>query len=159
MSGMGNDNADRLRGDGDPATLKIPGSRLRGNGAVVGIIGCGNISDAYLKGAARSSLIRVKACADLRAQAAEAKAALHGVAAMSVEDLLADPEIAIVVNLTVPQAHAVVSAQILSAGKHAYSEKPLAANFADAAGLMELARTRGLRVGCAPDTFLGASHQ
>jgi predicted dehydrogenase len=126
---------------------------------VIGIIGCGNISDAYFRGAARSNLIRVKACADLRVEAAQAKAALHGVSAMPVQKLLADPEISIVVNLTVPMTHAGVSQQILTAGKHAYSEKPLAANFADGVGLMELSRARNLRVGCAPDTFLGASHQ
>ena len=126
---------------------------------VIGIIGCGNISDAYFRGAARSNLIRVKACADVRVEAAQAKAALHGVSAMPVQTLLADPEISIVVNLTVPITHAGVSRQILNAGKHAYSEKPLAANIADGAGLMELSRTRNLRVGCAPDTFLGASHQ
>ena len=126
---------------------------------VIGIIGCGNISDAYFRGATRSNLIRVKACADLRLEAAQAKAAAHGVLAMPVRELLADPEISIVVNLTVPMTHAAVSHQILNAGKHAYSEKPLAANFADGAGLMELSRARNLRVGCAPDTFLGASHQ
>jgi len=126
---------------------------------VIGIIGCGNICDAYFLGAARSNLIRVKACADLRLEAARAKAAQHGVSALPVQQLLADPEISIVVNLTVPMAHAEVSRQILNAGKHAYSEKPLAANFADGAGLMELSRARNLRVGCAPDTFLGASHQ
>ncbi len=125
----------------------------------IGIIGCGNISDAYLKGAARSSYIRVKACADLRMAAAEAKAAEYGVTAMSIEALLADPEISIIVNLTVPMAHAQVSQQILKAGKHAYSEKPLAASFKDAAELMATSRATGLRVGCAPDTFFGASHQ
>ena len=126
---------------------------------VIGIIGCGNISDAYFLGATRSNLIRVKACADLRLEAAQAKAAQHGVLAMPVQQLLADPEISIVVNLTVPLTHAGVSQQILNAGKHAYSEKPLAANFADGVGLMELSRARHLRIGCAPDTFLGASHQ
>jgi len=126
---------------------------------VIGLIGCGNISDAYLRGAARSNAIRVKACSDLRPEAAQAKAAEYGVSAMPVQQLLADPEISIVVNLTVPMTHAAVSQQILNAGKHAYSEKPLAANFADSAGLMELSRARNLRVGCAPDTFLGASHQ
>jgi len=126
---------------------------------VIGIIGCGNISDAYLRGAARSNLIRVKACADLQREVAEAKAALYGVTAMPVPKLLADPDIAIVVNLTVPMAHAEVTRQILQAGKHAYSEKPLATTFADGADLIELSRALGLRVGCAPDTFLGASHQ
>ena len=129
------------------------------NKTQIGIIGCGNISDSYFKGAARSSLIQVKACADLRLEAAQAKAALHGVQALGIEGLLADPEIDIVVNLTVPMAHAEVSRQVLYAGKHAYSEKPLAAQFADAAELMRLAGTKGLRVGCAPDTFMGASHQ
>src|SRR5258708_2862273 len=70
--------------------------------AIVGIIGCGVISDAYLKGAARSDLVRVKACADLRADAARAKAREYGIEAVPVEVLLADPEIEIVVNLTVP---------------------------------------------------------
>src|SRR6185369_1540940 len=129
------------------------------NDVAIGIIGCGNISDAYFRGAARSKLIRVKACADLQPEVAQAKAALHGVSAMPVRQLLDDPGISIVVNLTVPMAHAYVSQQILKAGKHAYSEKPLAASLSDAAALMELARASGLRVGCAPDTFLGASHQ
>ena len=126
---------------------------------LIGIIGCGNISDAYFKGAARSSFVQVKGCADMNAEAANAKAVLYGAAAMSVPALLADPDISLVVNLTVPLAHAAVSQQIVGAGKHVYSEKPLAAKFADAAALMELARAKGLRVGSAPDTFMGASHQ
>jgi len=127
--------------------------------AIVGIIGCGNISDAYFKGAARSKLIRVKACADLRAEAAEAQALTYGVAALPVDDLLADPEIEIVINLTVPLAHGAVSRQIITADKHVYSEKPLAARFSEAQALMLAAGGRGVRVGCAPDTFLGAAHQ
>ena len=125
----------------------------------IGIIGCGNISDAYFKGAARSALVQVKGCADLNAEAAKAKAALYGATAMSVPALLADPDIRLIVNLTVPLVHAAVSAQIVDAGKHVYSEKPLAARFADAAALMERAQAKGVRVGCAPDTFMGASHQ
>ena len=125
----------------------------------IGIIGCGNISDAYFKGAARSALVQVKACADLNAEAARTKAAQHGVTAMDVEALLADPDITLVVNLTVPLAHAAVSRQIIDAGKHVYSEKPLGVRFDEARALMQLADARGLRVGCAPDTFMGASHQ
>jgi predicted dehydrogenase len=125
----------------------------------IGIIGCGNISDAYFKGAARSALVKVKGCADLNLEAAKAKAALYGATAMSVPALLADADISLVVNLTVPLAHAAVSQQIIDAGKHVYSEKPLAAHFADAVALMERARAKGLRVGSAPDTFMGASHQ
>jgi predicted dehydrogenase len=126
---------------------------------IIGIIGCGNISDAYFKGAARSSYVQVKGCADMNAEAAKTKAALNGATAMSVQALLADPEISLVVNLTVPLAHAAVSQQIIEAGKHVYSEKPLAAKFADAAALIARAHAKGLRVGSAPDTFMGASHQ
>jgi predicted dehydrogenase len=125
----------------------------------IGIIGCGNISDAYFKGAARSPYVQVKGCADLNAEAAQAKASSYGARAMTVQSLLADKDISLVVNLTVPLAHAAVSQQIIDAGKHVYSEKPLAANFADAAALMARAQAVGLRVGCAPDTFMGASHQ
>lgn len=126
---------------------------------VLGIIGCGNISDTYFSGAARSSFARVKACADVRPEAAKAKAETHGVQAKSVDALLADPEIEIVINLTVPQAHAAVSQQILAAGKHVYLEKPLAAAFDDAKAVLATANAKGLRVGCAPDTFFGAAHQ
>jgi predicted dehydrogenase len=126
---------------------------------LIGIIGCGNISDAYFKGAARSPYVQVKACADLNAEAAKAKASTYGAQAMAVPQLLADRDISLVVNLTVPLAHAAVSQQIIDAGKHVYSEKPLAAKFADAAALMASAQAKGLRVGCAPDTFMGASHQ
>ena len=127
--------------------------------AIIGIIGCGNISDAYLKGAARSQLIRVKSCADLNAEAARSKASEYKIAAVPVDALLADPDIEIVINLTVPLAHGPVSRQIITAGKHVYSEKPLAARFTEAQALMLAAAGRGVRVGCAPDTFLGAAHQ
>ena len=126
---------------------------------LLGLIGCGNISDTYFTGAARSALVRIKACADVRPEAAAAKAAQHGVLALTVEQLLADPEIQIVINLTVPMAHAAVGQQVLAAGKHVYLEKPLAADLADAQALLAEAARRGLRVGCAPDTFLGAGHQ
>src|ERR671919_729606 len=125
----------------------------------VGIIGCGNISDAYLKGAVRSQLIQVKSCADLHPEVARAKAKEYGIEAVSVDALLGDPAIQIVINLTVPLAHAQVSRQIITAGKHVYSEKPLAARFSEGQALMLAAAGRGVRVGCAPDTFLGAAHQ
>ncbi|MGF6792698.1 Gfo/Idh/MocA family protein [Paraburkholderia sp. 35.1] len=125
----------------------------------VGIIGCGNISDAYFTGAANSEFVRIKACADLRPEAARAKAAQHGVAAMTVDALLADLDIEIVINLTVPHAHVPVSLQILEAGKHVYLEKPLGTEFASARAMLARAEASGLRVGCAPDTFFGAAHQ
>jgi predicted dehydrogenase len=125
----------------------------------VGVIGCGNISDAYLRGAARSQLIQVKSCADLNPEAAQAKATEYGIEAVSVDALLGDPAIDIVINLTVPLAHGPVSRHIITAGKHVYSEKPLAARFSEGQALMLAAAGRGVRVGCAPDTFLGAAHQ
>jgi predicted dehydrogenase len=125
----------------------------------IGIIGCGNISESYFAGASRSALVRVKACADMHHPAALARAAQFGVQAVSVEQLLADPEIALVINLTIPAAHAGVGRQIIDAGKHLYLEKPLAANWDDACALVAHAAVRGVRIGCAPDTFLGAAHQ
>lgn len=126
---------------------------------VIGVVGCGVISEAYLKGAARSKLIRVKSVADLNVEAAAQRAKEFHVRAVSVEALLADEEIDIVINLTVPQAHAPVSLSIIEAGKHVYSEKPLATRLADAQALVLAAAAKRLRVGCAPDTFLGAAHQ
>jgi predicted dehydrogenase len=126
---------------------------------IIGIIGCGVISDAYLKGAAGSNLITVKAVADLRQENAEEKAKVYGCQAMTAEQLLADQDIEIVLNLTIPAVHAKVALDILNAGKHPYSEKPLAAVLRDADQVIKRAKELGLRVGCAPDTFFGASHQ
>jgi predicted dehydrogenase len=126
---------------------------------IIGLIGCGVISEAYLKGAARSKLVRVKSVADLNAEAAAARAEEFDVQAVPVETLLDDDEIQIVINLTVPVAHAPVSVSIIEAGKHVYSEKPLATRLADAQALVLSAAAKRLRVGCAPDTFLGAAHQ
>ncbi len=125
----------------------------------IGIIGTGVISDAYLKGAARSSYVSVKSVADMRPEAAQAKAAEYGVAAVTPEALLADPDISIVINLTVPLAHAAVNGAIIAAGKHVYTEKPFCATYEEAAQVLAAAKARGVRVGGAPDTFLGASHQ
>jgi predicted dehydrogenase len=125
----------------------------------IGIIGCGNVSDLYLTGAGRSELVRVKAVADLRPEVAQAQAAKYGTQAMSIASLLGDREIQIVINLTVPTAHASVSRRVIEAGKHVYSEKPLATDVAAGRALIEAAAARRLRVGCAPDTFLGAGHQ
>ena len=125
----------------------------------LGIVGCGNISDAYLTGGARSRLVAVKSVADINPEAARAKADAYGVAAVPFEAMIEDPEIAIVVNLTVPLAHAEVSHRVVEAGKHVYSEKPFAATFAEARELTAAARAKGVRLGSAPDTFLGAAHQ
>ena len=125
----------------------------------VGIIGCGNISWAYLKLANLFKDIEVKAVADINMDAAKARAAEFGVRASTVKELLQAKDIDIVVNLTVPATHFKVSKQILDAGKHVYSEKPLTLTYKDALALQKLAAKKKLRVCAAPDTFLGASHQ
>ena len=125
----------------------------------VGIIGCGNISWAYLTLAAKFKYIEVKAVADVNMAAAEMRAKEFGVKAQSVKDLLKNDDVQIVVNLTVPAVHYKVSKQILDAGKHVYSEKPLTLSYKDALALQKYAAKKKLRVCSAPDTFLGSSHQ
>lgn len=125
----------------------------------VGIIGTGNISGIYFQNGKRFESMEIVACADLDADRAAAKASEYGVRGSSVEELLADPDIQMVINLTIPQAHAAVALQALEAGKHVYSEKPLAATREEGKRVLEVARSRGLRVGCAPDTFLGGGIQ
>lgn len=125
----------------------------------IGIIGCGKISDAYFAGLRQYDFLTIVACSDASHERAVAKAAQHGVHALTVDELLAAPDIEIVVNLTIPQAHAAVNEAILRAGKHAYCEKPFALNTADGARVLALAKEKGLLVGCAPDTFLGSGLQ
>jgi predicted dehydrogenase len=125
----------------------------------IGIIGCGNISTTYLRLAPLFRGLEIRAVADVNPEAAAARAAEFGVAAQSVEDLLANPGVDVVINLTIPDAHAPVSMSILEAGKHVYSEKPLVLTLEQGLALRDLAAAKGLRVGCAPDTFLGGAHQ
>lgn len=125
----------------------------------IGIIGCGNISDAYLKAAPQFPVLQIIGCADLNMTAARAKAATYGIEALEVAALLADPRIGIILNLTTPQHHVGVGLQAIRAGKHVYSEKPLGTELAEALTLVTAAQQAGLRVGSAPDTFLGGVHQ
>jgi predicted dehydrogenase len=124
----------------------------------LGIIGTGNIFPAYLRTLQRSRLLRIVGIADSSAEAAQRRAGEFGLPAMSVDELLAG-EAQVILNLTPPLAHHAVGLRVLHAGKHLYTEKPLAARFEQGLELVELARSRGLRVGCAPDTFLGAGAQ
>jgi predicted dehydrogenase len=125
----------------------------------IGVIGCGNISRAYLTAMKRFDTIELKAVADMRSPAAEARGAEFGVPGLRVDQLLKRDDVEIVVNLTVPLAHTDVSTAVLRAGKHVHSEKPLGVNVAEARKMMDLAAEKGLRVGSAPDTFLGGGHQ
>ena len=125
----------------------------------IGIIGCGNISQAYFQACKRFPFLHLKGCADLNPAAAQAKAAEHDCAAMSLDELLADPAISIVINLTIPKAHAAIDLRVLDSGKHVFSEKPFALTRAEGEAVVALAKRKNLRVGCAPDTVLGAGIQ
>jgi predicted dehydrogenase len=126
----------------------------------IGIVGCGNISAAYLRTAQTFRILEARACADVFPERAEERAEEFGVPrACSVEELLADPEIDIVVNLTTPQAHHVISLAAIAAGKHVYSEKPLAVTLAEGREILQAAQAKGVRLGCAPGTFLGGGLQ
>jgi predicted dehydrogenase len=126
----------------------------------VGLIGSGNVSHIYLGTAARFAVLDVVACADLDLDKARAVAEKFGVPrACSVEELLSDPDIELVANLTVPAAHGTVGMAVVEAGKALYNEKPLTTTREEAQLLLRAAQGRGVRVGGAPDTFLGASIQ
>lgn len=126
----------------------------------VGVIGCGAISGAYLGMARNFPILEIVACADLDMERARAVAAQHGVPrAISVDQILADDSIELVLNLTVPKAHVPISLAALQAGKHTYSEKPLGIDRREGQRVMELAAAKHLRVGGAPDTFMGAGIQ
>lgn len=141
--------------------LKLPSAKLnlRPVTTKIGIIGCGNISGIYFSNLSKYKPTEVVACADLDMAKASEAAEKYGVKACTTEELLADPEVAIIVNLTVPKAHHFVAMAALEAGKSVYNEKPLAIDLEDAQEMLLMAKSKGLMVGCAPDTFLGAAHQ
>lgn len=126
----------------------------------VGIIGCGKICDQYFRGCRAYDVLEVVACADLDLGRAQAKAIEYGGSrACSVAELLVAPDIELIVNLTVPQAHVELNEAALHAGKHVYVEKPFALDSREGERVLALAKARGLLVGCAPDTFLGGGLQ
>ncbi len=126
----------------------------------VGLIGCGDVSDIYFANCSRFASVTIVACASRTAEHARAKAARYGIPRVyGVEELVAAPEVEAILNLTSPQAHVPITRAALESGKHVYTEKPLALSVTQGADLLELARRRGLRVGSAPETFLGARLQ
>jgi predicted dehydrogenase len=126
----------------------------------VGLLGCGDVSDIYFSNCATFDSIRIVACASLHPEKARAKAERYSIPrACTVDELLAAPEVDVILNLTSPQAHAELSRAAIGNGKHVYTEKPLALSLADAAGLLSAAASQGLRIGSAPETFLGARLQ
>ncbi len=126
----------------------------------VGIVGCGVIAGTYLTNRTRFESFQITACADKIHERAEARATEFDIPTVcSVEELLANPEIDLVLNLTIPAAHADVSVAALEAGKHVYTEKPLAATADEGRRILRAAKEACRRVGSAPDTFLGAGGQ
>jgi predicted dehydrogenase len=126
----------------------------------IGIIGCGAISSIYMENAQHFNSLNLVACADIDMERARAQAAKYKIPRVcAVEQLLADPSIELIVNLTVPAAHADVALLALKAGKSVYNEKPLATTREGARELLAVAQANGLRIGCAPDTFLGGGLQ
>jgi predicted dehydrogenase len=123
----------------------------------IGLVGCGSIAATYLANAVLFPDVEVRACADLSAERAEQRAAEFGIRAEPLDKLLAAADIDLVLNLTVPNAHFDVSMAALRAGKHVFTEKPLAGTLAQGRLLLAEAARRGLRIGSAPDTFLGAA--
>jgi predicted dehydrogenase len=122
-------------------------------------MGCGVISRAYVENAGAFDSFELVACADLDQAQANALGKASGLAVAGVDELIADPLIDVILNLTPPLAHAAVTARALAAGKHVYTEKPLATDEVEAAALSREAELLGLRIGCAPDIFLGSAYQ
>lgn len=127
----------------------------------IGVIGCGMISEIYLTNMTTrfDHALDVVACADISGETAAKRAQQFGLRAMTVDELIADEKIELVVNLTTPSAHYDIAKRSLLAGKHVYSEKPLAETLAEGKELLSLAKEKGLQVASAPDTFLGAGIQ
>ena len=123
----------------------------------IGVVGCGSISLAYMRNAALFRNVRITACADINPAAAKARAEQFGLRACSVEDLIAAQDIDLILNLTIPAAHHDISMQALLAGKHVFTEKPLGVTGAEGRSLVTTAKGKGLALGSAPDTFLGAA--
>lgn len=125
----------------------------------VGVIGCGNISDVYLRNQPHFPGFRFVAVADMRHETAEARAAEFGVEAISVEAMMAREDIDTILNLTIPAAHAPLALEAIARGKHVYQEKPLATSLEDGRRVLDAAAAAGVRVACAPDTVLGPGMQ
>ena len=125
----------------------------------VGIIGCGNISETYFNCQKIFNNFEIIACADLNNDFATKSAEQFNVKALSVDDILSNKEIGLIINLTIPSAHKEIIVKSLNAGKHCFSEKPLAMNMEEGLEIQKLSNEKKLYVGCAPDTFLGAAGQ
>ena len=135
-------------------SYKLTGAPYR-----VGLVGCGDISDTYFRNAPLFCDFTIAACASRRMETARRKAEQYDIDARPIDELISSDDIDVVLNLTTPDAHADISLASLEAGKHVYSEKPIGISLDEGFSIDRLAQEKGLRVGCAPDTFLGAAIQ
>ncbi len=125
----------------------------------IGIIGCGNISPRYFDAGRRFESLELVGCADMLFERAQARAKEYNTQAFTVDKIIAHPEIQILINLTIPKAHGEIGLQAVNAGKSVYNEKPLAISREQARAMLDAAKAKGVRVGGAPDTFMGAGLQ
>ncbi len=126
----------------------------------IGVIGCGQISSIYMEAPHTFDILNIIACADIDMEKAHAQAKRFSIPKVcTVEELLADPAVEIVLNLTIPRVHSDIALAAISAGKSTYSEKPLAVTRNQGKALLDAAHAKNLHAGCAPDTFLGGGIQ
>ena len=125
----------------------------------VGLIGCGHIAETYFRAHKYFNNFKIIKCADINNHASNKCAKTYGIKALSVNDLLKDNEVEIILNLTIPKAHYIIAKKSLLNNKHVYSEKPMAINTKDGLELLKLAKRKKLYIGNAPDTFLGGGNQ
>ena len=125
----------------------------------VGLIGCGHIAETYFRAHKYFNNFRITKCADINEEAAKICANTYKIKYLSVNKLMKDREIDIILNLTIPKAHFSVARKAILNGKHVYSEKPLATSFKDGKKLIKLAKQKKIFIGNAPDTFLGGGNQ
>lgn len=126
----------------------------------IGLIGTGRISDIYIQNCSKFDELEIVSCGSLDAEESKKKAKVYGIPTVqSPVEILADPNVDCILNLTIPASHAAVTLQALEAGKHVYSEKPIATDILDCRRILNLARSKNLKVGNAPDTFFGGRWQ
>ena len=125
----------------------------------IGLVGCGNISETYFNSQKIFNNFEITTCADIDQEAADKSAKEHNVKVQTADELMANKEIDLILNLTPPSSHKDVIVKSLMSGKYCFSEKPLAMNFNEGREIAELSKLKNLYVGCAPDTFLGAAGQ
>ena len=125
----------------------------------VGIIGCGNISETYFNCQKIFNNFEIISCADINTEFANESAEKFNIKAQSVDDILSNKDIDLIINLTIPSAHKEIIINSLKAGKHCFSEKPLAMNMKEGLEIVKISNEKNLYVGCAPDTFLGSAGQ